>query len=465
MSLLGKKTLAIAAVAAGLLNLSCLGAEAEKTPSPAASQAFVVKGATLPVPQPSIPDKTFDVKKYGAVGDGVADDTAAIQKAIAAAGTAGGGKVVLPAGTYLSGPITLVNNLELHLDDGATLKALPMDKYPQAGEKIANFISASKLHDLKLSGGGTIDGQGQAWWDKFRGGAEDMQRPVLIYLSKVERVAVSGLHLQNSPKFHLFLANDKDATVEGLTIAAPESSPNTDGIDIRGENIYVTGCQIAVGDDNIAFGGPATRITITNCKFGHGHGISIGSYTRGGVSDLLADNITFDGTESGIKGKSQRGRGGLVENLKYTNMKMEQVKNPIFFMSFYDEKNKDPNLDTKEPIADMTPMWRNVTIENVTATTLSTDRRNAGILWGSPEAPIENFTLKNVKIISQKPFKLYHVKGITFADDCSITVPQGEPFVTFDASDIRKPAAVPAKAAEKAPAQKEPAAAGKPTGK
>jgi polygalacturonase len=456
------RTLAVVAVAAGLLNLSCLGAESEK--APAATTMPVVNGATLPVPLPTIPDKTFDVKKYGAVGDGVAEDTAAIQKAIAEAGAAGGGKVVLPAGTYLSGPITLVSNLELHLDDGATLKALPMDKYPQGGAKIANFISASKIHDLKLSGGGTIDGQGQAWWDKFRGGAETMQRPVLIYLSRVEKVAVTGLHLQNSPKFHLFLANDKDATVEGLTIAAPESSPNTDGIDIRGDNIYVTNCQIAVGDDNIAFGGPATKITVTNCKFGHGHGISIGSHTDGGVSDLLADNITFDGTENGIKGKSQRGRGGLVQNLKYTNMKMSQVKNPIFFMSYYDEKNKDPNLDTKEPMTDLTPVWKNVTIENVTATTLSTDRRNAGIIWGLPEAPIENFTLRNVTITSEKPFKLYHAKGIEFADDCRIMVSQGESFVTFDATDIRKPAAGPARAAGKVPAQKEPAA-GKPTGK
>jgi polygalacturonase len=427
--------------------------------------AAVAKGATLPVPLPTIPDKTFDVKKYGAVGDGVADETAAIKKAIDAATAAGGGKVVLPAGTYLSGPIALANSLELHLDEGATLKALPMDKYPQAGEKIADFISGSKLHDVKLSGPGTIDGQGQAWWDKFRGGAEEMLRPRLIYISKSDRVSVTGLRLQNSPKFHLFLTGGKDATVEGLKISAPESSPNTDGIDLRGENIYVTNCEIAVGDDNIAFGGPATKITVTNCKFGHGHGISIGSYTKGGVSDMVADNITFDGTENGIKGKSQRGRGGLVQNLKYTNMKMNQVKNPINFMSFYDEKNKDPNLDSSEPMTDLTPVWKNVTIENVTATTTSTDRRNAGILWGVPEAPIENFTLKNVTITSEKPFKLYHAKGITFTDDCRIMVSQGEPFVTFDATDIRKPAPLPAKAVEKTPAAKEPAAPAKPAGK
>lgn len=437
---------------------SCLAAETAKVPQVGAAPASVVKGANLPIPAPAIPDKTFDVKKCGAAGDGIADDTAAIQKAIKDAGAAGGGKVVLPAGTYLSGPITLVSNLEFHLDEGATLKALPMDKYPQGGDKIANFISASKIHDLKLSGTGTIEGQGQAWWDKVRGGDESIQRPFLIYLSKVEKVSVTGLHLQNSPKFHLFLANDKDASVDGLTISAPESSPNTDGIDIRGDNIYVTNCQIAVGDDNIAFGGPATRITVTNCKFGHGHGISIGSYTRGGVSDLLADNIAFDGTENGIRGKSQRGRGGVVENLKYTNMKMNGVKNPITFMSYYDEKNKDPNLDTREPMAELTPVFRNVTIENVTATTTAADRRNAGIIWGLPEAPIENFTFKNVNITAQKPFKLYHARGIRFADDCVFKIDWPEQFATFDVTDIRQPAA------PKAPATKEPGVAS-PAGK
>jgi polygalacturonase len=434
------------------LATSCLSAEPVKTEQAATD----VTGAVLPIAAPKIPEKTFDVKKYGAIGDGVADDTAAIQKAIKEAETAGGGKVVLPAGTYLSGPIALSSNLEFHLDEGAVLKALPMDKYPTAADKIADFISGSKLHDVKLSGTGTIDGQGQAWWDKFRGGSEDMLRPRLIYISKSERVVVTGLKLQNSPKFHLFLTGGKDAMVDGLTISAPESSPNTDGIDLRGENIFVTNCQIAVGDDNIAFGGPTTKVTVTNCKFGHGHGISIGSMTKGGVSDILADNITFDGTENGIKGKSQRGRAGLVQNLRYTNMKMEQVKNPINFMSYYEEKSKDPNLDTREEMTDLTPVWKNVTIENVTATTLSTDRRNAGVLWGLPEAPIENFRFKNVKITSQKPFKLYHVKGIYFSDDCSVKVEQGDPFVTFDSSDIRLPSAKPTEKASPQKAQTAP---------
>jgi polygalacturonase len=434
-----RSVVAVFAAAVVLLGSSSLAAEAAKTPQAGVDNAVTATGAVLPVPAPKIPDKTFDVKKYGAAGDGVADDTAAIHKAIAAAEAAGGGKVVLGAGTYLSGPISLVSNLELHLDEGATIKALPMDKYPQGSEKIVNFISASKIHDVKLSGPGTIDGQGQAWWDKFRQD-ESIQRPFLIYLSKVERVAVSGLHLQNSPKFHLFFAGVTDATAEGLTISAPEESPNTDGIDIRGTNIHVTNCTIAVGDDNVAFGGPTTKVTVTNCRFGHGHGISIGSYTKGGVSDVVAEDITFDGTENGIKGKSQRGRGGLVQNLRYSNMKMSQVKNPINFMSYYDEKSKDPNLDAREAMTELTPVWKNVVIQNVTATTLSTDRRNAGILWGLPEAPIENFTLKNVVIDSQKPFKLYHVKGITFADDCRVKVPQGDAFVTFDATDVRVPA-------------------------
>jgi polygalacturonase len=448
MAVIRIRSIVVAVVAASLLNLSCVGDEtktsvakpvAEKA-APAAAASVVVKGATLPVPLPKISDKTFDAKKYGAVGDGAADETAAIQKAIDAAVADGGGKVVIPAGTYLSGPVKLGNYIDLHLDEGATLKALPMDRYPAVNDQYPPLISADKLHDIRLSGSGTINGQGQVWWEKFRANELDLKRPKLIYLSRTDRIEVTGLHMQNSPMFHLVFNNSNDVTIDGLTISAPEESPNTDGIDIRGTNFHITNCTINVGDDNVAIDGPTTKVTITNCKFGVGHGLSIGSYSRDGVSDLLADNITFDGTESGIKGKSQAGRGGLVENLSYSNMKMTGVKNPIYFHSFYDDKNKDPNLDPREPVTELTPIWKNVTITNVTATATTASKRNAGILWGSPEAPIENFTFKNVTLSAQKPFKVYHCKGITFAADVKVTIDQGqERFILFDATDIRLP--------------------------
>ena len=428
--------------------MSCRAAEAPKGDEAQAKSVavkmappvIVVTGAKMPVPVPKIPDKSFSVKDNGAVGDGVADDTAAIQKTIDAAGAAGGGKVLIPAGTYLCGPINLAGGTDLHLAEGATLKVLPLDKYPVVEGEYPAFVTASKVHDIRLSGRGMINGQGETWWKKFRAGELKLKRPRLVYLTRCERVEVTGVHLKDAPMFNLTLNMDTDVTVDGIKITADTESPNTDGIQIKGSNLVIRNCSISNGDDNIVFGGPASDVTIYNCKFGTGHGISMGSYTRNGISNVKVYDCTFDGTEGCLRGKSQNNRGGVVENISYSNITMTNVLNPVYFMSYYEDKNKDPNLDEPQPVTDLTPVWRNISFENIKASTVTHDRRNAGILWGTPEAPIENFVFRNVDITAQKTFKVYHCRNIYFADDVKLTLePTQILFHIFDATNIRTP--------------------------
>jgi polygalacturonase len=422
----------ILALAIAFSGLSCSGQA--KAPAKPAKPA---ESAALPA-QPSIPQRVFDVRDYGARGDGQTDDAPAIQKAIDDANSAGGGILLLSGGTFLSGPLKLCSNLNMMIRKEATLRALPMDRYPVIDNRCPDFIVAQKVHDLKLSGEGTIDGQGQPWWVKFDSKAEMPGRPRLIYLSRTDRIEVSGLNIKDSPMFHVVLNNTSDVIVNGVTITADGESPNTDGVDVRGVNTTIVNCSIAVGDDNVAIGSPSSKVRVANCRFGVGHGLSIGSFTRSGVSDVVADNVTFDGTVTGIQGKSERGRGGLVENLRYSNITMTNVKHPIWFHSFYQSKPKDPNTDTLEPVGKMTPIWRNATFTNITAT--APEKRYGIVLWGLPEMPIENFRFENVRVVSPRGNQLFHVKSVSFSDDCQFEATDtGVPFDIADAAGVRLP--------------------------
>jgi len=271
--------------------------------------------------RPTIPALRQNVEQFGAVGDGVATNTAALQNTIASVSAAGGGTVEIPAGVYLCGPITLASQIRLQLDAGAVLRLLPLGKYPGGTENPANFISGIGLHDVAISGTGTIDGQGVPWWPYAR--EKGARRPRLIALSGCNRVLIETVTLTNSPMFHIAISGRSgNVTVRGVTIRAnPSTDPvhpghNTDACDVSGTNILVEDCDVSVGDDNFTCGGGTSDVLITNCAYGYGHGVSIGSYTHsGGVSNLTVVNCTFANTEAGIRIKSDRDRGGLVQHL------------------------------------------------------------------------------------------------------------------------------------------------------
>lgn len=391
-----------------------------------------------PPPLPIIPEKTFNINDFGAVSDDTTDNTAAIQKAIDAAVAAGGGHVVISKGTYLSGPLTFYSNLDLHLDKGAILRFLPIDRYPGGSVEGTSFISGTKLHDISITGKGTIDGQGSPWWPQYK--TEGFNRPRMIVLKDCDKILIEGVKLMNSPKFHIAIGGKTtNVTVSGITVRAPSSkdpvnpSHNTDACNVTGNNILIKNCDISTGDDNYTCGGGTSNVRITGCTYGTGHGVSIGSYTKGGVKNFVVENCTFTDTDYGIRIKTDRDRGGTVENMVYRNLTMENVGMPILMYQAYNAEEKEfrdlkkitPEIADRypaAPVAELTPVYKNFVFQNIKATTK--DGGRAGLVWGLPESLIEDVTFDNVVIDAQRPFGVFFAKNIKFKD-CAIKTKEG----------------------------------------
>jgi polygalacturonase len=389
---------------------------------------------------PQVPDRVFKITDYSAVEGDAGDNTKAIQGAIDAATAAGGGTVEVPSGRFLCGPIHLTNQINLHLATGATLVMLPIDKYPGGTESPESFISGQGLHDVEISGEGTIDGQGAPWWPlaKSQRGA---RRPRMIALSKCDRILIEKVKLENSPMFHIAISgHSTNVTVRGVAIHAPPStdpvnpSHNTDACDVSGSHVLIEDCDVSVGDDDFTCGGETSDVHIRHCTYGYGHGLSIGSPTAGGVSDITVEDCTFTNTECGIRIKSDRDRGGEVHHLVYRNLLMKNVGMPILIYAAYmapDKKYRDLNNLTGEiaagypskTVAARTPMYHDITFSNITATVAPGQR--AGLIWGLPEAPAADVVLRDVNITADKPFGVYFAKGVRL-ENCKITTPEGE---------------------------------------
>jgi len=392
------------------------------------ASAGLALGAGDP-PLPTIPGTNFNILSFGGFGDGVSNNATAINNAISAANTAGGGTVEIPANgtlsTYMSGPITLKSSVNLQIDTNAMLKMLPKSTYPNSSTP---FILGSSLHDCEITGGGTIDGQYSTW------GGND-PRPNFIEYDHTLKILIQGVTLQNPPKFHIMVHNNNgDLTIQNMTINTPNGTANTDGIDLASTNVLIRNCFISDGDDNIQIGSSsafARNITISNCTFGTGHGLSIGQPTQDGVSNLLVNSCTWNGTEYGLHIKTDRAEGGLIQNLTYQNLVMSNVNFVIAFYMHYDTIGAPSSTisvtpstvaaDTINNVGTLTPKFQNITISNVTATSIGGNI--AGIIWGLPESLVTNVTLIGVNISAPtKTFCVYDSTGIQFID-CNIDAP------------------------------------------
>ena len=394
------------------------------------------------VAPPAIPVRTLSVREHGARGDGVADDTAALQQAIDAAAAAGGGRVVLPAGRYVSRPLALRSRIDLHLEKDAVLvMSERFEDYPQGSNVFLKFLAAEGVEDVRVSGPGTIDGRGQRWWERFlelkaEKREKEFPRPQAIYVSKSRRVALEGFTSVNPPNSHCSFRDCRDLTFRGLTMTAPDESPNTDAINLgRTKNVLITSCTISTGDDNVALvsSGEATdanvteNVTIRDCTFGFGHGVSIGSYTSAGLRDITVENVTFDKTVNGIRIKSEMDRGGEVRQVTYRNLSMTGVRYPIVITSWYPKWPRNP-AQAEPATGSSLPRYADILIENVTLT----DCKNGPVIYGMPNLPIERVTIRNLKASVLQG-------GIVFFADatlenCQILPEKGPPLQAFQAT-------------------------------
>ena len=360
-----------------------------------------------------------DPRTNGAKGDGVTKDTVAIQTAIDACARYGGGTVTLAAGVYLSSPIILKSNVTLHLDKGATLLgSTNHEDYPPKTEfhlpDLQPLVSATDAVNVAITGDGVIDGAGESWWREARSIKDHgvlgigHPRPKLIIFDHCKHVLVEGITVQNSPMWQVVPYYSDDVTIRNIRVLAPQDSPNTDAIDpfsssrVRIDHVYAD-----VGDDDIAIKSgainspgpddPSTDISITDCTFVHGHGLSIGSEIAGGARNIRAERIHFEGTDNGIRVKANRDRGNDVSELFFRDIEMKGVKNALVISEYY-PKVLPPEGEAAQPVTRLTPHFHNITLENVTVE----GSESAGVIVGLPEAPITGVTLHNVKISARK---------------------------------------------------------------
>ena len=405
--------------------------------------ALLVSAATAQTTQPAlpdIPDKKFSIADFGAKADGKTKATVAIAKALDAAEQAGGGTVQFPAGTYLTGAIKLRSKVGILLDEGATIlfSTDPAD-YPVVltrweGTECMNYsglIYGRDASDIAITGKGTIDGQGSAWWPwtkragptltKLRelgettddptqrkfGTPEAGLRPPLFEPVNCQRILLDGVKFVNSPFWTLHPVYCSDITARNMHLFG--TGPNTDGLNPDScRNILIENCSFDTGDDCVTLksgrdkdgrrvGKPTENVHVRDCTFKRGHGtVVIGSEMSGGVRNVLAENIVADGNDAGVRIKSRRGRGGVVENIVYRNLTYKNiVKEAITIDMFYDVGN---NPDVTHDSPDALPVYRNILVENLKCDGAATAIRIRGL----PDSPMSNIVLRNVEITGAK---------------------------------------------------------------
>jgi polygalacturonase len=397
------------------------------------------------------PAAVCDARQFGAMADGKTKDTRALQAAIDDCAQKGGGVVRLRGGTFLSGPLMLKSGIKLEIDADATLLgSSDHDDYPLTtvlrDQGRQSLISATNADDITISGGGTIDGAGETWWEEARSQKDHgvmgagVFRPRLMVFDHCRHILIENVTVQNSPSWQIVPYYSDDVTIRNGKILAPAHSPNTDGIDpFSSHHVTITHMTIDVGDDNVAIKSgqpgspgpdePSTDITVTDCLFLHGHGLSIGSEVAGGVENVLASGIQFQGTANGVRIKSNRDRGADIGNLSFSNISMQDVGTPLLITEYYP---RIPDHDAAEPVTRLTPHFHDIRISNLTASGAQDD----GIIAGLPESPIASLSLDHVQISGQKGFRIGN--ATVMAHGLEVRASEGAPIVLLDHGILRR---------------------------
>jgi polygalacturonase len=396
------------------------------------------------VKAPTFPKRDFDIVKFGAKGDGTTLNTQAIARAIEACHRAGGGRVVVPAGRFLTGAVHLKSNVNLHLSQGATLLfSTDPAHYPIVftrweGIELMNyspFVYARKQRNIAITGSGTLDGQGSArnWWawkgpwrgtidHGWREGMPDQRksravlfqmaedrvpvekrvfgdghwlRPSFIQPYDCENVLIEGVKLRGSPFWQLHPVLCRNVTIRGVDVMG--HGPNNDGCDPESvDMVLIEDCTFDTGDDCIAVNSgrnedgrrlatPSQNILIRNCRMKEGHGgVVVGSQISGGARWVFAEKCVMDSPDLwyAIRFKNNALRGGLLENFYYRDMQVGEVSRAAVTCDFnYEEGAKGR----------FTPRLRNVVIERLHAKQANRVIDSQGL----PGAPVSDLTLRD----------------------------------------------------------------------
>ena len=454
---------------------------------------FEMEAVTLP----EIPDLSVDLRDFGAVGDGLTLNSEAFSKAISHLEAAGGGHLVVPDGIWLTGPITLKSNIDLHVTPDAVILFSPeRDLYPIVEtvfegldtRRCISPVNADGARNISITGGGTIDGSGDSWrqvkrskmapsqwksllssggftnskgdvWypdsSSWRGslvsdsfnvpqGLESDEewesvktylRPVMIGLKECTNVLLKDVTFQNSPCWNIHPLMCRNVTVDNITVRNPSYSQNGDGIDIDScEGVVIVNSTFDVGDDAICIKSgkdedgrrrarPTRNLIVDNCTVYRGHGgFVVGSEMSGGVSNISVTRCRFLGTDVGLRFKSCRGRGGVVENIYVSGITMMDIPaEPLLFDLHYGGKSAVESAEDGDgtgydiemmPVDETTPEFRNIHINGIVCSGSS----RAMYFNGIPEKNISGITVTDCLISSRRGADIRYSDGVVLRD-------------------------------------------------
>ncbi|MBO9202899.1 MULTISPECIES: glycoside hydrolase family 28 protein [Niastella] len=476
------KIVAVVMLAIGCLPAALLHAQTSKEKEP-------FSWSNLPaVTQPVFKPDTFNIVQFGSVADGLALNTTPINKAIATCSEKGGGVVLIPGGIWLTGPVEMKSNVNLHLDrDAILLFSKDFDQYQLVegtyeGRRSARNqspIQGTNLENIAITGRGVIDGNGDVWrmvgrdrltesqwkakvasgglvssdnriwfpsvktklaFDQKRGTAwlpgqtlkdfediKDFLRPNLVVFNNCKKVLLEGVTFQNSPAWCLHPVLCEDLTVRNLFVKNPDYAQNGDGLDVEScKNVLIEGSTFDVGDDGICIksgkdeegrkrGKPTENVIIRNNVVYKAHGgFVIGSEMSGGARNIFVYDCSFMGTDIGLRFKTVRGRGGVVENIYVKNIRMKDiVQDAILFDMYYFAKPPAAGEKVEvPPVTEATPRFRNFQITDIVC-----NGANRGIfIRGLPEMKVKDIDLNNIVLKTNKGAEIIEANDIRMKD-------------------------------------------------
>lgn len=442
--------------------------------------------------EPHFKRDTFNIMNYGAVADGMTLNSVAINKAITECAAKGGGTVLIPRGSFVTGPIIMKSNINLHLQKGAlVIFSSDFNQFPLVvssfegvdAARCQSPVVAEDLINIAITGEGIMNGNGYYWrplkrdklseseWKnhlkkyggvltedkktwyssekalkgslnnnigKIKGGKtlsdfediKDFLRPNMIRIARCQQVLIEGVTFENSPAWTTHLALSQHITIRGLKVKNPWFGTNTDALDLEScSNALVEDCVFDTGDDGICIksgrdeegrkrGVPTKDVIVKNCTVYHAHGgFVVGSEMSGGVSNMFVSDCNFIGSDIGLRFKTTRGRGGLVENIYVNNINMKDIPaEAILFDMYYmakdpvalsGEKREPPKVEMK-PVDESTPRFRNFYFSDITCNGAA-----KGILIrGIPEMHIQNVNISNAVLQADEGIDIQEASNI-----------------------------------------------------